>query len=66
MYVDNKSSQAFLYSKHQKCLEKISKYWKKWVECYNERSDEGANMDSQYEYDHGVRSMDANVMSYKK
>ena len=54
---------AFLYSKHQK-WEKMSRYWKKKMEEYNERSDEGAIMDSQDEYDHGVHPMDPNVMGY--
>ena len=66
MYVDNKSSQAFLYSKHQKQLEGISKHWREKVEGYNERSDEGAITDSQDEYDHGVCPMDPNVMEYQK
>ena len=42
----------------------MSKYWKEKVECYNERSDEGAITDSQDEYDHGVQQMDPNVMEY--
>ena len=46
-------------------MEKISKYWKKRAECYNKRSDEGAKIDSQDEYDHGVWPMDPNVMVYK-
>ena len=53
MYLDNKSSYAFLYSKHQKWLGKISNYWKEQAAYYNERLDEGANMDSQDKYDHG-------------
>ena len=66
MCADNKSSQAFPYSKHQKCLEKVSKFWKNLAEAYNKRSDEGADTDIQDECDHGVWPMDPNVMSYKK
>ena len=43
-------------------LGKISKYWKEKAECYNERSDEGANTDSQDEYDHGVQPTDTNAI----
>ena len=66
MCADIKSLQAFLYSKHQKCLEEISKFWKSQADLYNERSDEGADMDSQDEADHGVQPMDPNIMAYKK
>ena len=62
MYADNKSSQAFLYSKCQKWLEKVLNYWKKVVEGYNERLDEGAIIDSQAAFDHGICPMDRNVM----
>ena len=51
-----------LYSKHQK----QAKYLKQKMEDYNKRSDEGAVMDSQDEFDHGVHPMDPNVMGYKK
>ena len=66
MCADNKSSQAFPYSRHQKCLEEMSKFWKNQVEAYNERSDEGADTDSQDECDYGVQSTDLNIMSHKK
>ena len=66
MCADIKSSQAFHYSKCQKCLEEISKFWKCQAEAYNERSNEGADMDSQDERDHGVSPTDPNVMVYKK
>ena len=58
MCADIKSLQAFLYSKYQKCLKEISKFWK--------MSDEGTDMDSQDETDHGVCPTDPNVMAYKK
>ena len=61
-----KSSQAFLYSKHWKCLKEISKFWKSPAEAYNKRSDEGADMESQEECDHGVCPTDPNIMVYKK
>ena len=40
-------------------------YWKKKVESYNDRLDEGAITDSQDEYNHGVHPMDPNVMEYQ-
>ena len=66
MCVDIRSSQAFHYSKHQKHLKEISKVWKSQAEAFNERSDEGADMDSQDEHDHGVWPMDPNVMVYRE
>ena len=36
---------VFLYTKHQK-WEKMTKYWKRKMQEYNERSDKGAVMDS--------------------
>ena len=66
MCADNKSSQAFPYSKCQKFLEEISKFWKNQVEVYIKRSDEGADTGSQDEHDHGVQPTDPNIMSYKK
>ena len=36
------------------------------MEEYNERSNEGAVMDSQDEFDHGVCPTDPNVMGYRK
>ena len=36
------------------------------MEDYNAHSDEGAGMDSQDEFDHGVHAMDPSVMSFKK
>ena len=56
---------AFLYSKHEK-WEKLAKYWKKKMEEYNERLDEGTIMESQDEFDHGVHPTDPNVMEYQK
>ena len=44
----------------------MAKYWKKKMEKYNERSDEGAITDSQDEFDLGVCPMDPNVMEYQK
>ena len=66
MCTDLKSLQAFHYSKHQKYLEEISKFWKSQAEAYKERSNEGTDMDSQDECDNGVQPMDLNVMVYKK
>ena len=66
MCADIKSSHDFLYSKHQKCLEEISKFWKSQSDLYNKRSNEGTDMDSQDERYHGVQPMDPNVMAYKK
>ena len=66
MCADIKSLQAFLYSKCQKCLKEISKFWKSQADLYNGRSHEGADMDSQDERDHGVQPMDPNFMAYKK
>ena len=43
---------------------KMTKYWKKKMQEYNERLDEGAIMDSQDKFDHGVCSTDPNVMEY--
>ena len=60
------SSQTSFYSKHRKHLEAICHYWKEKLDYYNERSDEGADTDSQDERDHGVQSTNLNVMSYKK
>ena len=51
-----------LYSKQWK----QPKYWKRKMEEYNERSDEGAVMDSQDEFDHGVCPMDSYVMGYQE
>ena len=44
----------------------MSKYWKKKMDEYNERSDEGAITDSQDELDHGVHPTDPNIMEYQK
>ena len=53
------------YSKCQKQEEKVA-YWKRKMEELNNRSDEGAVMDSQDEFDHGVCPEDPNVMGYQK
>ena len=63
MYVNNKSFG--LLAKCQK-WEKLSKYWKKKMDEYNERLDKEAIMDSQDGFDHGVHPMDPNVMEYWK
>ena len=47
-------------------MAKMAKYWKRKMQEYNERSDEGTNMNSQDEFDHGVHPMDPNVMKYQK
>ena len=51
-----------LYSKHWK----QAKYWKRKMEEYNKRSDEGAIRDSQDEFNHGVHPTDPNVLGYQK
>ena len=66
MCADNKSLHTFLYSKCRICLKEISKFWKSQADLYNERSNEGADTDSQDKTDHGVQPTDANVMAYKK
>ena len=43
-----------------------AKFWKRKMLEYNERSDEGATMDGQDEFEHGVHPMDPNVMGYQK
>ena len=53
-----------LYSKHEKWEKMVVKYWKRKMEEYKERSDEGAIMDSQDEFDHGVCPTDPDVMGY--
>ena len=57
---------VFLYGKCWKWekMAKMAKYWKREMREYNERLDEGAVMDSQDEFDHGVCLMDPNVMGY--
>ena len=55
-----------LYSKHRKQEKRVARYWKRKMEEYNKRSDEGAIMDSQDEFNHGVHPMDPNVMVYWK
>ena len=57
MFADIKSLQAFHYSKCQKCLKEISKFWKSQAEAYNKRSNEGADMDSQDEHNHGILTL---------
>ena len=47
-------------------MAKMAKYWKRKMQEYNERSDKGAVMDSQDEFDHGVCQTDPNVMGYQK
>ena len=44
---------VILYSKHQKQMAKMAKYWKMKLQDYNEGSDEGAVTDSQDEFDQG-------------
>ena len=51
---DIDSSQASFYSKRRKHLEAIHRYCKEEVESYNQRSDEGADTDSQDSLDHGI------------
>ena len=51
------------YSKCQKQGQKVV-YWKRKMEELNNRSDEGAVMDSQDEFDHGVCPEDPNVIGY--
>ena len=46
--------------------EKRAKYWEEKMEEYNTQSKEGAVMDSQYEFIHGVHLTDPNVMTYQK
>ena len=48
-----------------KTVGKVWNYWKKKVEGYNERLDEGAITDIQVEFNHGVCPMDPNVMEYQ-
>ena len=66
MCADIKSSQVFPYSKHWKYHKEISKFWKSQAKAYNERSNEGTDMDSQDKCDHGVWLTDPNIMVYKK
>ena len=54
------------YSKKRKCLERIGKYWKQKAQAYEERSDEGAETDSQDEQEHSVWPTDTNVLTYQK
>ena len=53
------------YSKCQEQGQKVS-YWKRKREEFSNRSDEGAVMDSQDEFDHGVHPEYPNVMGYQK
>ena len=53
-------------SKRRKCLEEVWRYWKERAEAYQQRSDEGADMDSQDNHDHQVHHTDPCVTSYQK
>ena len=66
MCTDITSLLAFHYSKCQKCLEEIFKFWESQAEAYNKRSNEGTDMDSHDECDQGVWPTDPNIIVYKK
>ena len=57
---------GFLCSKKRKWLEEIQKYWVEKAHLFEQRSDEGADTDSQDELDHGVHPTEKNVVHYGK
>ena len=57
---------GFLCSKKRKWLEEVWRYWLEKAHSFEQQSDEGVDMDSQEELDHGVHSTDENMVSYCK